>query len=175
MGFTHVYTGDGKGKTTAAIGLLLRALGSGMSVYYGQFFKNGVQSEINILNKLKEVLNEDQILTVKQFGSKEALVEKLDSRDIIEALEGFEDVKHALFSGLYDVVIADEINVVINLGIIPEDKILEVIEQNTGSEFILTGRCAKKSVIDSANLVSDIKKVKHYCDDGLIPRLGIEK
>ena len=68
MGFTHVYTGDGKGKTTAAIGLLLRALGSGMSVYFCQFFKNGYQSEIKTLNKLKKILNQNQILTVNNSG-----------------------------------------------------------------------------------------------------------
>jgi cob(I)alamin adenosyltransferase len=175
LGFTHVYTGDGKGKTTAAIGLLLRALGSGMSVYFGQFFKSGKQSEINTLNKLKKILNQNQVLTVKQFGSRKFYDDKLDHRDILEAIEGFEDIKKALYSGLYDVVIADELNVVIHLGIIDEAQILEVIEKNIGSEFILTGRCAKKSVIEKANLVSEIIKIKHYCDDGLIPRLGIEK
>ncbi len=175
MGFTHVYTGDGKGKTTAAIGLLLRALGSGMSVYFCQFFKNGNQSEINILNKLKKILNQNQILTIKQFGSKKLAIEILDHSDILEALKGYEDIKHALSSGLYDVVIADEINVVINLGIIEEDDIVKVITDNKETEFILTGRCAKQSIIDRANLVSEIKKIKHYCDDGLIPRLGFEK
>lgn len=175
MGFTHVYTGDGKGKTTAAIGLLLRALGSGMSVYFGQFFKSGFESEITTLNKLKKILNQNQILTVKQFGSRKNSTEKLDSSDILEAINGFNDIKHALFSGLYDVVIADEINVLVNLGIINEEELVSVIEKNKETEFILTGRCAKQSIIDKANLVSDIKKIKHYCDDGLIPRLGIER
>lgn len=174
MGFTHVYTGDGKGKTTAAIGLLLRALGSGMSVYFCQFFKSGTQSEINTLNKLKKILNQNQILTVKQFGNNKRAVDKLDSSDIREALEGFEDIKHALYSRLYDVVIADEINVVVNLGIIEESQLLEVIDRNIDAEFILTGRCAKKSVIQKANLVSEIKKIKHYCDNGFVPRIGIE-
>jgi len=174
LGFTHVYTGDGKGKTTAAIGLLLRALGSGMSVYFCQFFKNGDQSEVVILNKLKKMLNQNQVLTIKQFGGKKIVPEELDHSDILDSLNGYEDIKHALFSGLYDVVIADEINVVINLGIIEENDILNVIEQNKETEFILTGRCAKQSIIERANLVSEIKKIKHYCDDGLIPRLGIE-
>lgn len=175
MGFTHIYTGDGKGKTTASIGLLLRALGSGMSVYMGQFFKNDDQSEIITLNKLKKSLDRDQILTLKQYGEPKKIGENMEGRDIIAALRGFEDIKKALFSGLYDMVIADEINVVINLGIIEESEILKVIEENKETEFILTGRCAKESVIEKANLVSDIKKVKHYHDEGLIPRFGIEK
>lgn len=175
MGFTHVYTGDGKGKTTAAIGLLLRALGSGMSVYFGQFFKSGYQSEINTLNKLKYILDENQILTVKQFGYCQNQNGKTNDSNILDAISGFEDIKHALFSGLYDVVIADEINVVINLGIIEESAIIKVIEDYKDAEFILTGRCAKKSVIEKANLVSEIKKIKHYCDAGFTPRFGIEK
>lgn len=175
MGFTHVYTGDGKGKTTASIGLLLRALGSGMSVYFGQFFKSGYESEINTLHKLESILGENQLLTVKQFGSKKSPHDPLDSSDIVEAIKGYRDIEHALFSGLYDVVIADEINILINLGIVPEEDVVSLIERNKTTEFILTGRCAKQSIIDKANLVSEIKKVKHYCDDGLIPRLGIEK
>lgn len=174
MGFTHVYTGDGKGKTTASIGLLLRALGAGMSVYFCQFFKNSSQSEIHILHKLKKILNQNQILTIKQFGDNKVASKPLDHSDILDVLRGYEDIKHALSSGLYDVVIADEINVVINLGIIKEHDIVKVIIDNKKAEFILTGRCAKQSIIDQANLVSEIKKIKHYCDDGLIPRLGIE-
>lgn len=175
MGFTQVYTGDGKGKTTASIGLLLRALGSGMSVYFGQFFKSGYESEINTLHKLESILSENQLLTVKQFGSKKHPHDTLEHSDIEDAIEGYRDIEHALFSGLYDLVIADEINVVVNLGIIPEEEILSLIERNKKTEFILTGRCAKQSVIDKANLVSEIKKIKHYCDDGLMPRLGIER
>lgn len=174
MGFTHVYTGDGKGKTTASMGLLLRAVGSGMSVYLGQFFKGESLSEVKSLQKLKKTLDRDQILTFKQFGEPRTLGESMDGRDIIAALRGFEDIKKALFSGLYDMVIADEINVVINLGIIDESEIIKIIHDNKEVEFILTGRCAPKSVMESANLVSDIKKVKHYHDEGLIPRIGIE-
>lgn len=174
MGFTHVYTGDGKGKTTASMGLLLRAIGSGMSVYLGQFFKNESQSEVKILKKIQKNLDRDQILTCKQYGEPRSISENMDGRDIIAALRGFEDIKKALFSGLYDMVIADEINIVINLGIIEESEILKVINENKETEFVLTGRCAKKSIIDSANLVSEIKKIKHYHDEGLIPRVGIE-
>ena len=174
MGFTHVYTGDGKGKTSAAIGLLVRALGSGMSVYFGQFFKNGSDSEINILNKLKKILNLDQLLTVKEYGYSNQENDNLNSIDIRNTINGFEDIKNALFSGLYDVVIADEINIVINLGILTEEQVIDVIDRNTGPEFILTGRCAKESIIKKANLVSEIKKIKHYCEEGLIPRKGIE-
>jgi cob(I)alamin adenosyltransferase len=168
MGLTHVYTGDGKGKTTASYGLLLRALGSGMSVYLGQFFKNADQSELRLLNELKKHLDKNQILTITQF-------ETYSKDTVIACLKGFEEIKKALFSGLYDMVIADEINVVINLGIIEEEEILEVIEENKEVEFILTGRCAKESIVKKANLVSDIKKVKHYHDEGVIPRIGIEK
>lgn len=174
MGFTHVYTGDGKGKTTASMGLLLRALGSGMSVYLGQFFKNESQSEIKSLHNLKKTLDRDQILTYKQYGEAKNLGENMDGRDIIAALRGFEDIKKALFSGLYDMVIADEINVAINLGIVDEKEVIKIINENKETEFVLTGRCAKDSIIKCANLVSEIKKVKHYYDEGLIPRTGIE-
>lgn len=168
MGFTHVYTGDGKGKTTASLGLLLRALGSGMSVYMGQFFKNSKQSELKLLEQLQHNLDKNQILTIKQFDSE-------SSDSVVNVIKGFEDIKKALFSGLYDLVIADEINVAINLGILDEDDVLRVIDENKETEFVLTGRCAKDSIVNSANLVSDIKKVKHYHDEGLIPRVGIEK
>ncbi len=174
MGFTHVYTGDGKGKTTASMGLLLRALGSGMSVYLGQFFKNDSQSELKSLENLKQTLERDQILTFKQYGEPRSIGENMDGRDIIAALRGFEDIKKALFSGLYDLVIADEINVVINLGIVDESEVIKIIDENKETEFVLTGRCAKDSIIECANLVSDIRKVKHYHDEGLIPRKGIE-
>ncbi len=175
MGFTQVYTGDGKGKTTAALGLLLRAVGSGMSVYLGQFFKSESQSELVALKKLSKCLNKNQLLTFKLYGSEINISNKVERRDIESAISGYNDIKYALFSGTYDMVIADEINVVINLGIIDENEILDLIDKNKGTEFVLTGRCAKKSIIEKANLVSEVKKVKHYCDLGLIPRIGIEK
>jgi len=175
MGFTHVYTGDGKGKTTAAMGLILRAIGSGMSVYLGQFFKDSNQGEVLALEKLRVTLDKDQMLTIKQFGTVKGLNKKIEGGDILAAIKGFEDIRKALKSGLYDMVVADEINVIVNLGILDEIDVLNVIDENKEVEFILTGRCATPAIIDKANLVSEIKKVKHYHDEGLVPRIGIEK
>ncbi|OQY38893.1 MAG: hypothetical protein B6229_04910 [Spirochaetaceae bacterium 4572_7] len=175
MGFTHVYTGDGKGKTTAAIGLIIRAIGSGMSVYLGQFFKDNDQSEVIALEKLKVTLDRDQMLTIKQFGTAKGLNKTIEGGDILAAIRGFEDIRKALKSGLYDMVVADEINVIVNLGIIDEIDILKVMDKNKEAEFVLTGRCATPAIIDKANLVSEIKKIKHYRDEGLVPRIGIEK
>jgi len=174
VGFTHIYTGDGKGKSTASIGILIRALGAGMSVYLGQFFKDECQNDINFLLKVKSVLESNQLLTVKQFDIGKKSLDSLDQSSIVAVIEGFEDLKKALKSGLYDLVIADEINILINLGIISEEEVIKVIEDNKKTEFVLTGRCAKQSVINKANLVSEIVKIKHYCDDGIIPRCGFE-
>ena len=174
MGFTQVYTGDGKGKTTASMGLLLRAIGSGMSVYLGQFLKTSEHSDIIALKKLKKILEPSQTLTIKHFGMPESTL-NMGERDIVNILEGYEDIKKALYSGFYDMVIADEINLVINLGIIDELDVIKVMNNNKECEFVLTGRCASNLIMENANLVSEIKKIKHYHDQGLIPRFGIEK
>ncbi|MBF9014806.1 MULTISPECIES: cob(I)yrinic acid a,c-diamide adenosyltransferase [unclassified Oceanispirochaeta] len=174
--YVQVYTGDGKGKTTASLGLTLRALGAGYSVFFGQFLKNGDYSEIKMLRKMKTVLEEGQILELEQYGEPRFIKQKPRQEDIESALKGWESIKKALHSGIYDLVIAEEINVALHLGMIPLEEVLEEIKNKECSvEFVLTGRYAHDDICEAADLVSEIQEVKHYYQAGVTARVGIEK
>lgn len=174
--YVQVYTGDGKGKTTASLGLTLRALGAGYSVFFGQFLKNGDYSEIKMLRKMKTVLEEGQILELEQYGEPRFIKQKPRQEDIESALKGWESIKKALHSGLYDLVIAEEINIALYLGMIPLEEVLEEIKNKESSvEFVLTGRYAHDDICEVADLVSEIQAVKHYYQAGVTARVGIEK
>lgn len=175
-GFVQVYTGNGKGKTTASIGLATRALGAGYSVFLGQFLKNGDYSEIKMLKKMKTVLEDGQTLDLEQFGEPRFIRQKPRPEDIESALKGWESVKTALHSGNYDLVIAEEINVALHLDLIPLQEVLDEIKNKDDSvEFILTGRYAADEIKKAADLVSEIQEIKHYYKAGVKARTGIEK
>ena len=172
-GFIHIYTGDGKGKTTAALGLALRAVGAGLRVYIGQFIKEGKFSELKALEKFK------QNITVEQFGRKRFVGKKLVEEDRQAAQNGLERVREIMRSGKYDLIILDEINIVLHYDLIDESDVIDMLknrdEQNEQIEVVLTGRNAKKNIIDCADLVTEMRKIKHYRDQGINARLGIEK
>ena len=175
-GYVQVYTGTGKGKTTASLGLTLRALGAGCSVFIGQFLKNGEYSEIRMLGKMKSLLDEEQILTLEQYGEPRFIGQKPRPEDVDAAERGWTSIKEALHSGKYDVVIAEELNVAMKLGLVPVEDVLEQIHcKEEGVEFVLTGRGAPESVREAADLVSQIQEVKHYYKAGVPARTGIEK
>lgn len=168
----EVYTGNGKGKTTAAIGLAVRALGAGYHVYFGQFIKDMRYSEIAMLENLSGI-------TVEQFGTgRGCLVGRAPAQEDYDcAKRGLEHVRAAMLSGKYDIVIADEINVAGMLKLLTENEILSLPRQRPGEvELVFTGRGALPSVKACADLVTEMREVKHYyAEKGLIARLGIEK
>ena len=163
----QVYTGDGKGKTTAALGLALRAAGAGLKVYIAQFVKGKPCSEHNCLRKIKEI-------KIEQFGSCR-FIKKVSQHDINLANSGLEAVKKALKSKKYNIVILDEISYAINLDLINVNQVLKLIKSiDKKTELILTGRSAPESILKCADLISEIREIKHYFKFGLKARKGIE-
>jgi cob(I)alamin adenosyltransferase len=165
----QVYTGGGKGKTTAALGLGLRAIGAKKKVLLIQFLKDGRSSEIETIKKLDN-------FDVKIFGSKGFLNKyKLSKIDFDLAKQGFNFAQKNIKSRLYNLIILDEINVLNSLGLLKTDDILELMKSNfAGTELILTGRNAAKRVIESADLVTEMQEVKHYFRKDIKARKGIE-
>lgn len=169
-GYVQVYTGDGKGKTTAALGLAIRAAGAGLRVLIGQFIKQGEYSEIKSLERFF-----DQI-TVAQFGRGRLIVGQAPLECIELAHEGLECIKSIIASGSYDVVILEEANVAVTLGFLSVQELLDIINTKPESvELVITGRDADPEIIKIADLVTEMKKVKHYFDKGIKARVGIEK
>ncbi len=172
IGQFQVYTGDGKGKTTAALGLALRASGAGLRVYVGQFMKRGEFSEIRALRRLPGV-------TVEQYGSEKGLLIGRDAGldDLKCAGTGRDRLAEALVCGRYDVVIADEINCALMCGLLSEGDLLALIDARPdGTELVFTGRGASRAVLDRADLVTEMVAVRHYYATKKLPaRTGIEK
>lgn len=164
----QVYTGNGKGKTTASFGLALRAAGAGLKVYIGQFVKGRHYSELNSLRKIKNI-------KVEQLGTSCFIRKKPLKRDIELAKRGFNKIKKIISKRTYDVVILDEINIALNLKILELKDVIELIKKTPKKvELVLTGRYAPQAIIKLADLVSEIKEVKHYFNKGVAARKGIE-
>ncbi len=169
-GYLQVYTGDGKGKTTAALGLSLRAAGAGLKVYIAQFLKQGKYSEIKALERFS------QNIEIEQFGQGKFIKNRPSQDEINAARVGLEKAGRQLISGQFDVVILEEGNVAASLGLFSVDDLLAVIEQKPDHvELIVTGRGASPEVIERADLVTEMKAVKHYYEQGVQARIGIEK
>jgi len=169
-GYVQVYTGNGKGKTTAALGLALRAAGSGLRVFVAQFIKSSEYSEIKALRRFED------LITVKQFGTGCFIIGAPGDEDIAAARQGWNEVKKAIAGGLYDVVILDEANIAAYYNLISPDELVELIESKPEHiELIITGRHAHDRVIAHADLVTDMHEVKHYYTAGVQARDGIEK
>ena len=169
-GTVQVYTGEGKGKTTAALGLTLRAAGAGLRVYIAQFLKSGQTSEIEALKRFADRV------TVEQFGTGRFLRGRATAADITAAERGLQRVKEILQAGVFDVVILDEASVAADQGLFSEHRLLEMIAGRPGHvEVVITGRNAGAAIIAAADLVTDMKAVKHYYRQGVRARVGIEK
>lgn len=167
-GKVHVYTGPGKGKTTAAMGLAVRAAGSGLKVSIYQFIKGQASGELNALEKIKNI-------KVIQCGRPSFIKAAPKKQDIECARRALSMARRDVMSGKSDLVILDEINVAIKLGLINLTDIIEVINCKPDSvELILTGRGAPKSLVAAADYATRFLKVKHPFDDGLQARRGIE-
>jgi cob(I)alamin adenosyltransferase len=169
-GYVQVYTGDGKGKTTAALGLSLRAAGAGLKVFIAQFIKMGEYSEIKALKRFSDHI------TLTQFGLGRFIKGKPSPEDIDAAQKGIEEVKSILSSGKYDIVILEEANVAVTCGLFSVQELLDIIEKKPEDvELVITGRGAAPSIIERADLVTEMKPVKHYFQKGIKARIGIEK
>jgi len=168
-GFIQIYTGNGKGKTTAAIGLGIRATGEGLKVYMIQFMKGRKYSEISALENIKN-------FTVVQFGRDEFVSkEHPDQIDIDYARKGFEHAKKIIQQGEYDVVILDELNVAVDYNLIPLNDVLQLLSEKPEKvELILTGRYASPEIVRHADLVSELLEIKHPYQTGVENRKGID-
>lgn len=171
-GYIQIYTGNGKGKTTAALGLALRAAGHGYRTYIGQFLKGQKYGELAAVKKLKTHI------TIKQFGRQGFIhVDKdPDEIDITMAKKGLEECRQAMLSGDYKIIILDEINVCLYFHVLEEKDILELLRQKPKEvELVLTGRYAPDSLIAAADLVTNMEDIKHYYKKKVLARKGIEK
>lgn len=170
-GYFQVYTGNGKGKTTSSLGVALRSIGAGYKVYIGQFMKNGDYSEIKALKSLG-----GDNLKIEQYGHGGELSNKDNEAYIHAAHEGLKKAYSALTSGEYDLVILDETNVAIHCGYLELDDVLSLIDKRPeNTELIITGRYAKPEILEKADLVTEMKEIKHYYQQGVPARKGIEK
>ena len=169
-GYTQVYTGNGKGKTTAALGLAIRAAGAGLKVFIAQFIKMGEYSEIKALKRFKD------LILLEQFGSGRFIKDKPSASDIEAARKGVEKIKAAFTSGQHNVVIMEEANVAVGLGLLSVEDILKIMDEKPEDvELVITGRGADSRIIEKADLVTEMKEIKHYFQKGVKARIGIEK
>ncbi len=169
-GYVQIYTGNGKGKTTASLGLALRAAGAGFKVFIVQFLKQGDYSEIRALEKFKEQI------TVEQYGLGK-FVKGLPSPEDIEAgTKGYDRLIEILRKGEHDLVIAEEANVAVMCKLFSEQDLIALIDAKPEqTELVITGRGATQGVIDRADLVTEMQEIKHYYKQGVMARVGIEK
>jgi len=168
-GYVQVYTGDGKGKTTAALGLALRAAGAGLRVFVAQFAKGMPYSELNALKRF------DDLITVRQYGRRCFIHGRPEQADVEAARKGYEESRESLTSGAYDLVILDEACIAVHFDLFSEQQLLDLVNAKPEHvELVITGRRAPKSLIDRADLVTEMKEIKHYYKKGVEARKGIE-
>ncbi len=173
QGMVQVYTGNGKGKTTAALGLALRAAGRNMRTYMAQFMKKGEYGEL-----LAVAAHLAGLVTIEQFGLPEFhhREQGVSDAEIRAAEEGLAAVEAVLAGGNYQIVILDEINTLLHFKILAVEPVLSLIERRpAGVELVLTGRYAPVAVLDRADLVTEMKEVRHYYRKSIQARTGIEK
>ena len=168
-GYIHIYTGNGKGKTTAAFGLALRAIGAGKKVFIGQFVKGQVYSEVIAARQFLPNI------TIEQFGI-DCFIEKAPTQiDIDVARKGLQKVSKIILSAEYDVVILDEATIAIYFNLFSVEELVELLKHKpVETEIVITGRYAPPELIEVADLVSEMKEIKHYYTKGVEARVGIE-
>lgn len=169
-GYVQVYTGNGKGKTTASLGLAIRAAGADLKVFIVQFMKMGDYSEIKALERFSD------LITIEQYGIKGFVKGKPEQKDIAASKKGLKRLRSVVSSGKYNVVIIEEANVAVKCGLFSVDELIEVIDSKPDHvELIITGRGADPKIIEKADLVTEMKEIKHYYQKGVKARVGIEK
>ncbi len=167
-GYIHVYTGNGKGKTTAALGLSVRAVAAGKKVFFGQFIKGMEYSELKIQAYIPN-------LVIEQFGIDCFIYNDPTEVDIKLARDGLKKCADILASGEYDVVVLDELNIAIYYNLFTVDEAIEAIKNRAPHvEVVVTGRYAVEKLIEIADLVTEMKEIKHYYMQGIESRVGID-
>jgi cob(I)alamin adenosyltransferase len=167
-GYVQIYTGDGKGKSTAAFGVAARMAGRGGRVFIGRFMKGLTSGEFIFCENVDGIEHED-------FGSDEYIVGTPSDKDLSNAERGLSRVCEALESGDYDMVIMDEINDALLFGLLEIDDVLNAVAKRSNkTELIMTGRGAPEELIAIADLVTEMRAIKHYFESGVIARPGVE-
>ncbi|MBT9139691.1 MAG: Cob(I)yrinic acid a,c-diamide adenosyltransferase [Dehalococcoidia bacterium] len=173
-GYVQVYTGDGKGKTTAALGLALRAVGRGLKVVIFQFLKSSFSGE------LESALRLTPKLEILRFNLMEKLLWEMSGEEREQLKEatalGFIKARMMAMEGSFDIIILDEIMGVLNQGFLSNADVCQLMDEKAPSvELILTGRNAPREIVERANLVTEMRAVKHYQEQGITARDGIER
>lgn len=167
-GQIHIYTGNGKGKTTAALGISLRAVCAGKKVFFGQFIKGMDYSELRAAEYLPG-------FEIHQFGRDCFIYNKPTEEDISAAKEGLKVCGEVLKNMDYDIVVLDELNVALYYKLFSVEEVIRILEERAEKlEVIITGRYAPQELIDMADLVTEMKEIKHYYRKGIQARKGIE-
>jgi cob(I)alamin adenosyltransferase len=171
-GYIQVYTGNGKGKTTASLGLAVRAAGHGLKTVIIQFMKGWID-----YGELKGVEMLSPLVTIHQAG-RDTFVdrESPDPEDIRLARDGWELAKETILGGKADIVVLDEINCAVDFGLLPVGEVLDVLRRKpNGMEIVLTGRGAPEEIVEAADLVTEMREIKHYYAKGVDARVGVER
>ena len=167
-GYIHIYTGNGKGKTTASIGLAVRAALAGKKVYIGQFVKGMEYSELKLEQYLPNI-------EFHQFGRDCFIYKEPTEEDILAANNGLKICKKILEQGEHDLVILDELNIALYYKLFEIEDVINMLNHRKKNvEVIITGRYAPKGLIDMADLVTEMVEIKHYYNNGIEARKGIE-
>lgn len=168
-GYIQIYTGNGKGKTTAAIGLSVRAVGAGKKVFFAQFAKGRIYSEVKAIQSFLPSI------TIKQYGLEYFIYKNPMQADIDLARKGLDEVSEIITSGKYEVVVLDEANIAIYYNLFTVEELIVVLKKKPHeTEIIITGRYASLELIEIADLVTEMREVKHYYSQGVEARVGIE-
>lgn len=170
-GYVQIYTGNGKGKTTAALGLALRAAGHGLRTYFVQFMKGQSYGELEAVQRL------GGLVTIEQYGHAQfcRMTDPPAPRDVERARAACARVEEILSGKICDILVADEIITAMAFGLISEENILAIIAKKpAGLELVLTGRGATAALIEAADLVTEMQDIRHYYSKGVLARKGIE-
>ena len=171
QGFIQIYTGNGKGKSTAAIGQAVRAAGFGLKTYIAQFMKEYPYNELASLKHLSEWIS------IEQFGGDEFVYKKElpGTEELAKAKKGLQTALEKMLSNEYDLIILDEVIVAIYFNLIRTEELIEIIKAKPQNvELILTGRYCPSEIIELADLVTEMREIKHYYQNGITSRKGIE-
>ncbi len=167
-GYIHLYTGDGKGKTTAALGLALRAIGAGKSVFIAQFVKGMHYAELDIIKRLPEI-------ELRQYGLDCFIVNEPTEKDIEAAKKGLAEVSEIIALNKFDLVILDELCIALHYHLFTIEGILDLLKKKPDEmEIVMTGRYAPPELYEIADLVTEMTEIKHYYKHGIKARKGIE-
>ncbi len=170
-GYIQIYTGNGKGKTTAALGVALRAAGIGMNTFIMQFMKEFPYSELNAFRKFTNLVR------LEQYGGEDFIIQKRkpNAEEIQTIRHGFERAKEAMLSGKFDIVVLDEICVCLYYKMLKNQDLIDLFHlKPQKTELIVTGRYCPNEILANADLITEMKEVRHYYQKGVISRPGID-